>query len=150
MKYLLIHDFCNTFFQRAFKEYFKELEMNVIDWNTLFAAMNTQEGNLAYLLLDNNEVIGFIQFRIEQTEHWFITEKFGFVREFWVNPAYRNKGFGKILLTKVEEYFIEQDIHKVLLTTDTAEAFYLKNGYTPSKSYNALNGDSVYSKNLQM
>jgi len=150
MNYLLINEFNNSFFQQAFKEYFKELEMEVNDWDALFVSMNTQGGNLAYLLLNNDECLGFIQFRVEQTENWFITEKFGFIREFWIRSADRNNGFGKALLKKAENYFIECGIRKVLLTTDSVAAFYAKNGYKESKSYKALNNDSVYSKNLDL
>ena len=148
MSFLLINEFNNRFFQQVFKEYLKELDMEVHDWDTLFVSMNSQGGNLAYLLFNNGECLGFIQFRIEQTEHWFITEKFGFIREFWIRPDDRNNGFGKTLLKKAEEYFVEQGICKTLLTTDTAAAFYVKNGYKEVKSYKALNDDSVYSKNL--
>jgi len=148
MNCLLINEFNNVFFQQAFKEYFKELEMEVNDWDALFVSMNSQGGNLAYLLFNNDECLGFIQFRVEQTEHWFITEKFGFIREFWIRAEYRNKGFGNTLLKKAEEYFIEQGILKTLLTTDTSAAFYVSNGYKVSQSYKALNNDSVYSKDL--
>ena len=148
MNYLLINDFSNVFFQQAFKEYFKELEMEVNDWNALFASMNSQGGNLAYLLLNNGECLGFIQFRSEQTGHWFITENFGFIREFWIRPTDRKKNFGRALLKKAEKYFVEQGILKTLLTTDTSSAFYVKNGYKEVKSYKALNNDPVYSKEL--
>jgi len=148
MNCLLINEFSNRFFQQVFKEYFKELEMEVHDWDALFVSMNSQGGNLAYLLFNNDECLGFIQFRVEQTEHWFITEKFGFIREFWIRPADRNNGFGKTLLKKAEDYFIEQGVLKALLTTDTAVSFYVKNGYKEAKSYKALNNDSVYLKDL--
>ena len=148
MNCLLVNEFNNRFFQQTFREYFEELEMKVSDWDGLFVSMNSQGGNLAYLLFDNGECVGFIQFRVEQTEHWFITEKFGLIREFWIRPVDRNKGFDKILLKKAEEYFVDHGIYKTLLTTDTAAAFYVKNGYKEVKSYKALNNDSVYSKNL--
>ena len=150
MECLLIDDFSNELFQKAFKEYFRELKMEVDDWNSLFESMNSQGGNLAYLWLDNEEVIGFLEFRIEKTEHWFITEDFGFVREFWIKSNYRNQTLGTKLLDKVENYFIENQIFKVLLTTDTAPSFYLKNGYRLAKSYSSLNKDPVYFKQLEL
>ena len=148
MECLLIDDFSDESFQIAFKEYFKELAMEFNDWGSLFESMNSQGGNLAYLLRDKNEVVGFLQFRIEKTEHWFITEEFGFIREFWIKSNYRNQHFGTELLSNVENCLLKKQISKVLLTTDTAPSFYLKNGYHLSTSYSALNKDPVYFKLL--
>ena len=148
MNFVLIDEFCNDCFQHVFMEYFNELEIEVDNWNGVFDSMNSQGGNFVFLLMNHNEALSFIQFRIEHTEHWFITEKFGFIREFWIKPTERKTGLGSVLLNQTEDYFRDQGITKILLTTDTAKEFYLKNGYKKARSYTALNNDPVYSKDL--
>lgn len=146
---VLISDFMDPVFQNAFKQYFYELNINVDDWNGLFREMNEENGNLAYVRLDENkEVIGFIQFKPIVFSSDFFEETYGFIREFWVSKKYRNKGHGSALLELAEHYFCEQRIFSSILTTDTAENFYLKHGYVKLPGCKAKNDDDVYVKRL--
>ena len=104
--------------------------------------MNRQGGNLAFIRLDE-QIVGFIQFRIDSLTNWFFQEKMGFIREFWVSSKYRGRGHGRDLLDKVEEYLLNHHVYKVLLTTDTASEFYRHLGYVQDPSYHAKNEDEV-------
>lgn len=147
MKDYCITDFQDENFKKAFKVYFAELGITIKDWDALFQEINAEKGNIAYIRIDeNNEVMGFIQFRVEVLTNWFFQESVGFIREFWIKNNYRNKGFGSELLAKAEAYFLEQGIRKTILTSDTAEAFYIKHGYMKDSSYQAKNEDNVYIK----
>lgn len=149
MNHYMISDFTHPLFQTAFQAYFEEFKIEVDDWDALFANMNEQKGNLAYLLKnEEKEIIGFIQFRIESLSNWFFTETAGFIREFWISKHYRNKGLGSTLIAACETFFSENKITKVLLTSHTAEIFYLRQHYKIDSSYIALNKDPVFSKNL--
>ncbi len=150
MKDILLSDFTNPLFQKAFKLYFEELKITVKDWDSLFNEMNQDKDTLAYVRLsDTDEVIGFIQFQPILLSNWFFSTQFGFVREFWVASKYRSAGNGNSLLRLAETYFKEKGLHKSILTTDTAEAFYEKNGYKKDPTIIAKNKDDVFVKDLR-
>ena len=148
-KDILITDHTEPMFVEAFKWYFEELGISVEDWNGLFREMNGGEGNRSYVRYsENGDVIGFIQFVAVELENWFFRERLGFIREFWVSGEYRNIGHGSELLGLAERYFADNGIRKVILTTDTAYAFYEKKGYRKDNSFTAKNKDDVFVKEI--
>lgn len=150
MKDLLITDFMNCDFQKAFKLYFDELGINVKQWDTLFAEMNSAKETVAYIRLSEaDQIIGFIQMSFITLDSWFFTSHLGFIREFWVAKEYRGKGNGRDLLKLAETYFKDNGVFKSILTTDTAPIFYEKNGYTKDIAITAKNQDDVYVKELK-
>lgn len=150
MKDLLISDFTNVDFQKAFKLYFEELGVSVKQWDALFKEMNQEGDNIAYIRLsDTNQIVGFIQFKPIMLSNWFFKTNLGFIREFWIAKEYRGIGNGKDLLNLAEMYFKEMGIVKLILTTDTAPIFYEKNGYTKDITITAKNEDYVYVKELK-
>ena len=142
----LIREYNDQAFQTAFRAYFMEMGIQVSNWEGLFAQM-TDEGDPTILRMDESgQVIGFIMFsRIEMTS-WFFEDRYGFIREFWVAPEQRNKGIGAELLAQAEAFFARQGIHKMILTSDTAERFYLKHGYRREDGMVAKNKTPVYVK----
>ena len=150
MKNMLIYDFKNPDFQNMFKAYFGELGVSVSNWSRLFKAMNDENRNLAYIRYDENgNPIGFIQFTVITFSSGFFVAKAGFIREFWVNSEYRNLGHGGELLRLAEGYFISNGVYKSILTTTTAEKFYVRHGYVKDVDITAKNGFDVYVKNLR-
>ena len=111
--------------------------------------MNDEKDNKAYVrIAENNNIVGFIQFKPITLSNWFFEEKLGFIREFWIAPQHRSQGHGAELLRIAEEFFGQNDIRKAILTTDTAERFYEKNGYRKDNAFTAANQDEVFVKNL--
>lgn len=147
MKDFLITDFTNDIFTCAFKEYFVELGIKVSDWNSLWEEMNSDKDNLAYVKVNNSgKTIGFIQFKAIELSNSFFSEKYGFIREFWIAKEYRSKGFGTRLLNSCELYFKEKGISQIVLTTDTAEEFYISKGYSVNPNIVAKNDLIVMTK----
>lgn len=142
-----ISDFSEPSFQTAFQKYFDELEIKVTDWAGLWEEMNRGE-NRAYIALENDEVIGFLQFTEIQLTNWFFTQRLGFIREFWVDKQLRNSGIGTQLLEITEKHFLENGIYQAILTTDSANEFYGQRGYVKSEAIRAANRQSVYVKVL--
>lgn len=142
----MIREYNDQAFQAAFRAYFAEMGIQVSNWEGLFAQM-TDEGDTTILRMDESgQVIGFIMFsRIEMTS-WFFEDRYGFIREFWVAPEQRNKGIGAELLAQAETFFARQGIHKMILTSDTAERFYLKHGFRKEEGMVAKNKAPVYVK----
>lgn len=142
----IIRDYSGQAFQAAFRAYFDEMGGQVSNWDGLFAQM-TDEGEPTVIRMDENgRVIGFIQFcRIEMT-CWFFEDRCGFIREFWIAPEHRGRGHGTALLAQAEGWFRRQGIARMLLTTDTAEGFYMLHGYHRDESMVAKNRSPVYVK----
>ena len=148
-KTILINDFSDAKFQEAFRTYFAEEEMHIKDWKGLFAEMNRQKDNAAFVRTNGKgEVVGFLQFQPGEMEHWFFRESVGFIREFWICPTYRGEGHGKDLLALTETHFMERGITRILLTADKAEGFYLCHGYRKAAGIQAKNQMDVFEKQL--
>ncbi len=148
---ILIQDFCDPRFQKAFKAYFAELGNEVKDWDGLFSYMNKGEGRPTTAILRLNEredVVGFLMYTSMRLESWFFSEELGFIREFWVAPELRKSGHGSSLLALAEEQLYEAGFRKVVLTTRTATDFYCKRGYQADPAMTAGNRQIVYSKSL--
>ncbi len=145
----LLSDFTNAAFQKAFQRYFSELGIDVQDWDDLFRQMNEEGGNEAFVRIGSDgAIIGFIQYKPITLTSWFLEETRGFIREFWIDEAYRGQGHGAALLQLAEQRFKQQGICTIVLTTDTAERFYLQNGYRKAPACNAKNGYAVYRKEI--
>ena len=150
MKNIFINDFRDTDFKSMFQTYFTELGVSVRNWDRLFKAMNDEIRNFAYLRYDEqNNPIGFIQFTVITFSSGFFETKMGFIREFWVNRNCRNQGHGSVLLRLAEEYFIGKGVYKSILTTNTAEKFYIRHGYTEDVTFKAKNNFDVFIKALR-
>ena len=150
-KDIFLSDFTDPDFQAAFRLYFEELGIRVQNWVGLWQEMNCDPNaqNRAYVRLDEEvSILGFIQFCEMTMQSWFFEERVGFVREFWVRGGARGQGHGRALLQLAEAYFRQQGIHKVILTTDTAAAFYEKHGYELQPGVTARNKDAVYAKRI--
>ena len=144
-----ISDFSSPLFQTAFQQYFDELGVSVKDWAGLFREMNEEGDNKAILRTsEDGNVIGFIMFTPLQCTSWFFEETCGFIREFWIAKEYRGQGHGASLLQMTEDRFREQGICTSILTTDTAETFYLRHGYEPAPGCKAKNEAPVFVKRL--
>lgn len=145
---IFLSDFTDPRFQAAFQTYFCDLDISVKDWDGLFQEMNEEGNNLACLLLnEEGTVSGFLQFQMTAFSNWFFEEPFGFIREFWVAPALRRRGYGSRLLAQAEDYFLEHGAHRVLLTADPdAVDFYLARGYEKAPGIQAKNKMEVFVK----
>ena len=150
MQNCIITDAMNPAFQSAFKLYFEELGVSIRDWSGLFREMSADpDTKILMAMAEHHLVIGFIMVKIDALSNWFFEEKIGFIREFWIDPAFRYQGYGKALLQRAEAYLRENEIFKAILTTDTAPDFYKKCGYEQDASYTAKNKDDVYTKLLK-
>lgn len=144
----LITDFGDPAFREAFRKYFREMGVSVEDWDGLFREMNDGM-NEAYMRLDEGgNCVGFIQFCPITFTSWFFEETCGFIREFRVSPERRGEGHGTSLLRLTEGRFREKGYGAAVLTTDSAEDFYLARGYKKAPGIRAKNGDGVFVKQL--
>lgn len=144
MNIIKIQSFMDIKLREAFKTYFKELGVIVRNWEGLFCEMD-KDGSFAFILLDEDKTLGFILLQQISFASWFFEEQCGFIREFWINSEYRCRGYGRKLLSYAEDY-LRKSVSRLILTTDTAEEFYLKMGYVKARGINAKNKDEVFVK----
>ncbi len=103
----------------------------------LLEAMVVQEHRLYVVSPPEGEVCGFIwgDMRIEHG----VT--LGYVRDLQVKPEHRRKGYGRLLLEKLEEHFREKDIKVMQLHVLEAN--------TPAKKLYGFQGYHTIKKRLE-
>ncbi len=130
--------------QKAFRQYYDDL--GIVDfkyWDRLFIDMEKEENLNTFVLLDKDEIIGFIQCQSIELKDWFFKEHIGFIRELWVKAQVRHQGYGDQLVNHVIEKCTQQGLKKIILTTENANSFYKKHGFIHDASYSASNDDMV-------
>lgn len=143
--------FLDPQFFQAFQVYLRELGIDLEDdWSELEESFAANHKGLCYTFnVPSGEVLGFLQFEVNELTHFFFQEKFGFIREFWIRQDLRQQGHGGKLLSLCEDYLRKQGVARVLLTSDRAGAFYEKKGYGLYESIEAKNHNPVYTKWLK-
>lgn len=142
-----VTDYHDARFTDAFRRYFAELGIEVVRWESLWDEMN--HSTVSTILREGEAgTIGFVQYEVITSKSRFFDERLGFVREIWVEPSLRGAGHGRALLALAEEACREAGVVRMMLTTDTAEPFYLRAGYRHRADVHAKNGLCVYERLL--
>ena len=84
---------------------------------------------LAFAMSDGR-CIGFSIYQIDTPESdWCKRPGWGFIREFYVDPAHRNKGIGRMLADHTEQDLYSMGARQLYLTSDDAIPFWRKCGW---------------------
>ena len=87
--------------------------------------IDTIHGSTAHVTAtDGDKLIGFGRLLTD-------LHSIAYINYMAVDPAYRRKGIGGAILRKLVE--ASGDVERVFLYTDTADAFYMRNGFKPSE-----------------
>ncbi len=82
-------------------------------------------GSSAYITAtDGDKLVGFGRLLTDY-------HSIAYINYMTVDPGFRRKGIGQTILRKLVE--AAGDTEKVFLYTDTADAFYVRNGFAPSE-----------------
>ena len=132
---IFVEDFESKLFTEAFKKYFCEISTSQRNWEMLFRQMNSEKDTTkAIMRPDGNTVVGFIMFCEIELKCAFFSEKYGFIRELWVDKSYRHAGYGSHLMSLSEKYFAEKKVPQMALNAiPETEEFYRKQGYSASE-----------------
>ncbi|HBN85189.1 MAG TPA: hypothetical protein DDZ89_15250, partial [Clostridiales bacterium] len=83
------------------------------------------------MLVLNDDVIGFAIYQIDTPESdWCKRPGWGFIREFYIDDAYRRNGYGKHLINVIERDLLSRHVEQIYLTSDDAVSFWEKCGYS--------------------
>lgn len=109
--------------ENLFRDYFE----SIIDDERVFVFTVNNEDQVAGLMV------------VYQSYSSFECGKILFLNDLWVEPAYRKKGVGQILMTKVQELAKEMNCKRVDLQTDLtnkkARSLYEKNGMVADQEF---------------
>ena len=87
--------------------------------------VGTIRGSTAYVTAtDGDKLVGFGRLLTDY-------HSIAYINYMAVDPGYQRKGIGGAILRKLVE--AAGDVERVFLYTDTADAFYVSNGFTPSE-----------------
>lgn len=139
-----LSDFSHPGFRRAFECYFSEMEISVDDWEAVYREMAVSGARALLLCSPDGETEAFLLYAVLPFSSSFFEGSAAFVQEFWVAPPLRGQGLGRRLLRSAEKRFSAQGLSLVLLTSDTAEHFYLHCGYRRAAGIHAKNDCPVF------
>ena len=95
--------------------------------------------------------IGFVYGKVDHEDHrGFIKPGYGFIMEFYVIPEFRRQGVGKQMCLRIEEYFRNDKVPRVYLTSDpvTGIPFWLSMGYEHLGEISPENNQQIFEKCL--
>ncbi len=149
MRDVFVEDFESELFTAAFKKYFGEISTSTRNWKMLFRQMNAEKDTTkAIMRLVGNTVVGFIMFCEIELQCIFFSEKFGYIRELWVDTPYRHAGHGSHLMHLAEQYFVGRKIPQMALNAlPGTEEFYRKQGYSVSELIFS-DSESIFTKKI--
>ena len=101
--------------------------------NSLIPIDKTQLISKIFLAQEKNTEVGFIWINFIA----YGISKYGYIEELYVKPAFRNKGYGSMLVEKAKKFFLEQSVHAVFvsiqLNNETVANFYQKHDFEKCK-----------------
>ncbi|MBQ4599542.1 MAG: GNAT family N-acetyltransferase [Clostridia bacterium] len=149
MRDIFVEDFESELFTTAFKKYFGEISTSTRNWEMLFQQMNAEKDTTkAIMRLDGNTVVGFIMFCEIELQCIFFSEKFGYIRELWVDTPHRHAGHGSHLMHLAEQYFVSRKMPQMALkATSNSEEFYRNQGYSSSEVI-VSEGEKIFTKKI--
>lgn len=104
-------------------------KITVSDYESFLTRLTSKTDYRQIHMLVNDEIIGIIGFH---SDFYLDGQIHMYIREFVISREHRGKGYGKELLSHVEEYARESGYDAIWLTTDNLDIveFYDKRGYT--------------------
>ena len=102
------------------------------------------------LVYIDGEVIGFHYSKIDHAEHRGFTKPgYGYIMEFYIKPEYRNNGYSKAMLGRLETLFANSGATQMYLTAQEAMAAYWENmGFVSTGEVSPENNMRVFEKSI--
>lgn len=146
-------------FTKLFCDYFDELGESIDKEIIIDKIINNQIiksiENRAYyvdLMTYEDKEIGFIIYQIDSSNSdWNEREGQGFIREFYIEKEYRNKGLGSLLLKNAESKLKKLGATSIYLTSGNNSKtiqFYESRGYENEHVKNKYNKLDYFSKKI--
>jgi ribosomal protein S18 acetylase RimI-like enzyme len=117
----------------AFPDIYRRLETE--DALTHLSGLLSRPNATVRVALHSGAVVGHAVFLIETRPESMFThsQRYGQIAQIEVEPAFRRRGFGRLLLADCEQIAASHDLHRIALDVwafnDSAKAFYKALGY---------------------
>lgn len=95
--------------------------------------------------------IGFLYGKLDHSDHkGYIRPGWGYIMEFYVQPAYRRCGYGRRMFARLEELLCADGAKKMYLTADpvTGKPFWEEMGFVNTHEKSPDNGLYLYEKEI--
>lgn len=139
-------------FKELFCNYYAELdcEDDPLHLFDEYVLPDLEAGLFDVAVADDGLIAGFAVFQIDDIiNDWNFKEGCGDLRELYVAPAFRNRGFGRKLLEFCENRLLQSGAAEIYtLPVEESESFFLKNGYADTGEYCADADNKVFGKLL--
>ena len=138
-------------FNKMFNDYYSELDCDEDVCHLLdeYVIPDIKAGLIFADLLEVDGVFaGFVIYQRDDIDNeWCPMEGWGDIREIYVSPEHRKKGFGKCLLLAAEKKLCELGAEKAyVLPAQNTENFFTSCGYKKANLYNEELDCFVYEK----
>jgi GNAT superfamily N-acetyltransferase len=103
------------------------------------------------LCYDGDSLIGFLYGEVDhENPDGFVKPGWGFVREFYVRPAFRRQGYGRAMAERLESLFAADGAKMMYLTPDdiTGQPFWAAMGFSETAEIHPDNGEKVWIKEI--
>lgn len=145
-----INDKTQKDFEWLFRDYYKELGVNE-NCTLLFKDYiipDVLAGLTRIDVLEEDKPCGFVMYQIDEINNdWNFKEGWGDIREIYVAPSYRRRGYGKFLLYTAEMKLKEAGAtQSYCLPEEGAIPFFTACGYKKTDEYNEDVDCAVYVK----
>ncbi|MBN2797245.1 MAG: GNAT family N-acetyltransferase [Clostridia bacterium] len=97
------------------------------------------------LMMIGQQPVGFINYQVDSKRiDWCEREGWGFIREMYMDKAFRNRNLGRVFVSSVLNTLKDNSIQEVYLTSDDSGEFFMKCGFTNSGCISKINEDPIY------
>jgi GNAT superfamily N-acetyltransferase len=146
-------------FLKLFSDYFDEICVDKPDENipkhvmpriiNIIGEETSKYNEWLYLCRNCTEIIGFVLAQIDTPDNPMCKrEGWGFIREFYINPSFRRKGYAKQMCEFIEKIIRKNGSSDIYLTSDakTGVPFWEAMGYVFFGKVDDKNGNKIYEK----
>lgn len=159
LTYSSVKDENRDVFHVLMKDYAKELDEHqnrttdpaVLEkWtDSIIRKAEEESFRILRLCYAENEMIGFLYATIDRpNDTGYHRAGHGYIMEFYVLPEHRRKGYGRIMVSHIEQFFRERGVAQMYLTADpvTGKPFWSALGFTSNGELSPDNGQEIFEK----
>lgn len=134
-------------FQTLFITYFQELGIVLEDETLFFHKLyydTTSEQSKVIVLKEQGQYIGFAIYQVQVFQGRYYTHTVGELTHLYIEKSQRHKGYGQQLVAYIKADFKSQQIHRMILETSSALAFYERLGFLKDETYQSKDDATIY------
>ncbi len=119
-------------------------------FDSIISNASVSDSDCFIVMKSANEFIGFVSISTLSTDVLDIPYSYGTVKDFYISPNHRRKGYGRILNHHIEKIFDENGTNTVLLSPDPVSGFdfWKAMGYSDTGIHQGWGRHLVYIKHI--